>query len=129
MLTPALLALLLTTAPAVPLVPDTKGKPPKAEGLALPAVEGGKGLDVHLVADPRGLWLRADVEDASVTAQDTLLVSLAFPSAGAAGGHTFRFGPDGRKSSRPEDLTSDFAQGQVKATVTKREGGLRFELR
>ena len=120
-------------AEGVPLLAPARGRPAldarvvDARGVAInPRTENPATWSAHLAVDAEGLWLVAHITDAELGAQDALNVTLEFPAA-ASGTRTFRFGPDGLKSSRPEDATPAFAQRRVRARVTRSNAGFTLD--
>src|SRR5512141_1351806 len=89
--------------PALPKAPgmagDLKKDFAKAEAIKT-AEQGGTSLAAKVGYFKTSLYVGVTITDDHVTPGDLLEVMLHFPEAGTtAVGHTFRFGPDGRRNA------------------------------
>jgi hypothetical protein len=145
---PALVAAALALAPA-PAAP-VKDEPcirkvfelarrPKVDG-ELRDLIGATPVVTRVVAGPSAtltaraamfgdtLYLGIEITDDHPIAGDVVTLTLHAPDAGvAAPGHVFHFGPEGRRSSTPEEAPA-FAQAAVEAVVQRSPHGLAVEV-
>lgn len=71
------------------------------------------------------VFVAVEITDDTVLAGDIATLTLFFPGAGAtARGYSFRFAPDGKRTSDPDSLTPAFVQSKVEGVVTATEKGL-----